>query len=129
MTKTLTAAAMILLLAPSIALAQHRAGDAALGALSGAVVLGPIGATAPAGLEGTRARRASGSYRWNQAGRRSRRKRRACGDDQERSQQRGADREIIGAACGDNRTAGANPRVSSTLAGVGRRSGGLRRVP
>ena len=48
MTKTLTAAAMILLLAPSIALAQHRAGDAALGALSGAVVLGPIGAVAGA---------------------------------------------------------------------------------
>jgi len=50
MTKALTAAAVILLLAPSAALAQeqHRAGDAALGALSGAVVLGPIGAVAGA---------------------------------------------------------------------------------
>jgi hypothetical protein len=48
MTKTLTAAAMILLLAPSAALAQNRAGDAALGAVSGAVVLGPIGAVAGA---------------------------------------------------------------------------------
>src|SRR5437879_11728041 len=48
MTKALTAAAMILLFAPSVALAQHRAGDAALGALSGAVVLGPIGAVAGA---------------------------------------------------------------------------------
>jgi hypothetical protein len=48
MTKTLTAAALILLLAPSAALAQHRAGDAALGAVSGAVVLGPIGAIAGA---------------------------------------------------------------------------------
>ena len=48
MTKALTAAAMILLLAPSVALAQHRAGDAALGAVSGAVVLGPIGAVAGA---------------------------------------------------------------------------------
>jgi hypothetical protein len=48
MTKALTAAAMILLLAPSVALAQHRAGDAALGAVSGAVVLGPVGAVAGA---------------------------------------------------------------------------------
>src|SRR5213075_556803 len=42
------AAALILLLAPSAALAQNRGGDAALGALSGAVVLGPIGAVAGA---------------------------------------------------------------------------------
>ncbi|MBA2401830.1 MAG: hypothetical protein H0V72_24650 [Bradyrhizobium sp.] len=48
MTKALTAAALLLLLAPSAALAQHRAGDAALGAVSGAVVLGPIGAVAGA---------------------------------------------------------------------------------
>ncbi|MGH6713167.1 MAG: hypothetical protein ACREEK_29950 [Bradyrhizobium sp.] len=48
MTKALTAAAIILLLAPSAALAQNRAGDAALGAVSGAVVLGPIGAVAGA---------------------------------------------------------------------------------
>ena len=41
-------AAMILLLVPSVAAAQHRAGDAALGALSGAVVLGPVGAVAGA---------------------------------------------------------------------------------
>ena len=48
MTKALFAAATILLLAPSVAFAQHRAGDAALGAVSGAVVLGPIGAVAGA---------------------------------------------------------------------------------
>ena len=49
MTKALIALAMILLLAPSFASAQdHRPGDAALGALSGAVVLGPIGAVAGA---------------------------------------------------------------------------------
>jgi hypothetical protein len=48
MTKALTAATMILLLAPSVAFAQHRAGDAALGAVSGAVVLGPVGAVAGA---------------------------------------------------------------------------------
>ena len=35
-------------LAPSGALAQERAGQAALGALSGAVVLGPVGAVAGA---------------------------------------------------------------------------------
>ena len=46
--KSLATAAMILLLAPSAALAQHRPGDAALGALSGAVVLGQVGAVAGA---------------------------------------------------------------------------------
>jgi hypothetical protein len=35
-------------LAPLSAVAQERAGDAALGALSGAVVLGPVGAVAGA---------------------------------------------------------------------------------
>ena len=48
MTKAFAAAAMILLLAPSAALAQHRASDAAFGAVSGAVVLGPVGAVAGA---------------------------------------------------------------------------------
>src|SRR6478752_8082659 len=49
MTKASIALAMLLLLAPSFASAQdHRPGDAALGALSGAVVLGPIGAVAGA---------------------------------------------------------------------------------
>ena len=42
MARTFTAAAMILLLAPSAALAQERATDAALGAVSGAVVLGAV---------------------------------------------------------------------------------------
>jgi hypothetical protein len=48
MIKAYTTAAMLLLLAPSAALAQNRAGDAALGALAGAVVLGPVGAVAGA---------------------------------------------------------------------------------
>ena len=49
MTKVFTAAAMMLMLATTAALAQdHRPGDAALGALSGAVVLGPVGAVAGA---------------------------------------------------------------------------------
>jgi len=52
--KKLIAAAVIAMaliamaLAPVDALAQERAGDAALGALSGAVVLGPVGAVAGA---------------------------------------------------------------------------------
>ena len=70
MIKAYTTAAMLLLLAPSAALAQ-RAGDTALGALAGAVVLGPVGAVAGAfvgytagpsisrswGLEGSRSSR------------------------------------------------------------------------
>ncbi|MBR1279675.1 DNA-directed RNA polymerase subunit N [Bradyrhizobium sp. AUGA SZCCT0283] len=47
MIKAYTIAAMLLVLAPSAALAQ-RAGDAALGAVAGAVVLGPVGAVAGA---------------------------------------------------------------------------------
>src|SRR5262249_1989491 len=48
MRKSLAAAAMSLALLPASALAQERAGDAALGALSGALVLGPVGAVAGA---------------------------------------------------------------------------------
>ena len=45
--KTLITAAMIIVaLVPFGARAQERTGDAALGALSGAVVLGPVGAVA-----------------------------------------------------------------------------------
>jgi hypothetical protein len=71
-TRTFAAAAIIAALVPSAAFAQHRAGDAALGALSGAVVLGPVGAVAGAvvgytagpsiahswGLTGSQSRRA-----------------------------------------------------------------------
>jgi hypothetical protein len=48
--KSLLAGAVvaIVVLAPSFAAAQERADDAALGALSGAVVLGPVGAVAGA---------------------------------------------------------------------------------
>lgn len=48
MIKAVIAAAALLVIATSAASAQHRAGDAALGAVSGAVVLGPIGAVAGA---------------------------------------------------------------------------------
>jgi hypothetical protein len=48
MIRAVIAAAVITVVATSAASAQHRAGDAALGAVSGAVVLGPIGAVAGA---------------------------------------------------------------------------------
>jgi len=48
MRKIFAAGAITLAFAPSGAVAQERVGDAALGALSGAVVLGPVGAVAGA---------------------------------------------------------------------------------
>jgi hypothetical protein len=48
MKKSLAAAAIALSFLSSAALAQERVGDAALGALSGGLVLGPVGAVAGA---------------------------------------------------------------------------------
>ena len=48
MKRVLAGVVVGLLCLPSAALAQERVGDAALGALSGAVVLGPVGAVAGA---------------------------------------------------------------------------------
>jgi hypothetical protein len=48
MKKTLAIVTFSLLLTSSAAIAQERTGDAALGALSGALVLGPVGAVAGA---------------------------------------------------------------------------------
>jgi len=48
MTKALITAIAMLACMPVSAVAQERAGDAALGAVSGAVVLGPVGAVAGA---------------------------------------------------------------------------------
>ena len=48
MKKLIAAAVIVIALAPVQAFAQERTADAALGALSGAVVLGPIGAAAGA---------------------------------------------------------------------------------
>src|SRR5260370_7833681 len=48
MKKTIASVALSLALMSSTAMAQERAGAAALGALSGAVVLGPVGAVAGA---------------------------------------------------------------------------------
>jgi hypothetical protein len=48
MKRILAAMVLAVLLAPSTGRAEERAGDAALGALSGAIVLGPVGAVAGA---------------------------------------------------------------------------------
>jgi hypothetical protein len=48
MKKLMLVATIAIALAPSVVRAQERVGDAALGALSGAVVLGPVGAVAGA---------------------------------------------------------------------------------
>ena len=48
MKKAIASVALSLALMSSTAMAQERAGDAALGALSGALVLGPVGAVAGA---------------------------------------------------------------------------------
>ncbi|HMH95942.1 MAG TPA: hypothetical protein VK577_05095, partial [Bradyrhizobium sp.] len=48
MKKLVLASAVFLTLSPAVALAEGRGGDAALGALSGAVVFGPVGAVAGA---------------------------------------------------------------------------------
>jgi hypothetical protein len=48
MKRLIAAAVLAIALLPAGALAQERVGDAALGALSGAVVLGPVGAVAGA---------------------------------------------------------------------------------
>lgn len=48
MRKTIAAVVVALAMAPSVTIAQERGGDAALGALSGALMLGPVGAVAGA---------------------------------------------------------------------------------
>ena len=48
MKKTIVLLALVVSLVPTAVMAQERSGDAALGALSGAVVLGPVGAVAGA---------------------------------------------------------------------------------
>jgi hypothetical protein len=91
MIKVYATAAMLLLLAPSAALAQ-RAGDAALGAVAGAVVLGPVGAVAGAFVGYTAGPSISRS--WGLEGSRSPRHRRQSSRDSVR----GARAEAVGAA-------------------------------
>jgi hypothetical protein len=95
MIKAYTTAAMLLVLAPSAALAQ-RAGDAALGAVAGAVVLGPVGAVAGAFVGYTAGPSISRS--WGLEGSRSSRHRRQSSRDSVR----GARAEAVGAAPASN---------------------------
>jgi hypothetical protein len=91
MIKAFTTAALLLVLAPSAALAQ-RAGDAALGAVAGAVVLGPVGAVAGAFVGYTAGPSISRS--WGLEGSRSSRHRRQASRDSVR----GARAEATGQA-------------------------------
>jgi hypothetical protein len=91
MIKAYSIAALFLLLVPSSALAQ-RAGDTALGALAGAVVLGPVGAVAGAFVGYTAGPSISRS--WGLEGSRSSRHRRQASRDSVR----GARAEAVGPA-------------------------------
>ncbi len=91
MIKAYSIAALLLVLAPSSVLAQ-RAGDAALGAVAGAVVLGPVGAVAGAFVGYTAGPSISRS--WGLEGSRSSRHRRQASRDSVRS----ARAEAVGAA-------------------------------
>jgi hypothetical protein len=90
MIKAYSVAALLLVLVPSSVMAQ-RAGDAALGAVAGAVVLGPVGAVAGAFVGYTAGPSISRS--WGLEGRSSRHRRQASRDSA-----RGARAEATGAA-------------------------------
>ena len=79
MIKAITAAAALLLLLVSPAAFAQRAGDAALGAVAGAVVLGPVGAVAGAFVGYTAGPSISRS--WGLEGRRSARQRKQASQD------------------------------------------------
>lgn len=92
MMKAVTAVAGLLLLLVSPAAFAQRAGDAALGAVAGAVVLGPVGAVAGAFVGYTAGPSISRS--WGIDGRRSARQRRQASQDN----MRGARAEAVGTA-------------------------------
>jgi len=66
--QSVAAALMLATLSASGALAQERTGDAALGALSGAVVLGPVGAVAGAVIGWTAGPAISNSWGMRRSG-------------------------------------------------------------
>ena len=104
MIKAYTTAAVLLVLAPSAALAQ-RAGDAALGAVAGAVVLGPVGAVAGAFVGYTAGPSISRSWGLDRS-RSSRHRRQASKDSM-----RGARAEAIGPG---DAAPSANARVATS---------------
>ncbi|WKA26698.1 DNA-directed RNA polymerase subunit N [Bradyrhizobium roseum] len=115
MIKAYCIAALLLVLAPSSALAQ-RAGDAALGAVAGAVVLGPVGAVAGAFVGYTAGPSISRS--WGLEGSRSSRRRQASRDSV-----RGARAEAVGVPPGSAGQAERSGRVTSHPAPNPPRSG------
>lgn len=78
MTKALITAIAMLACVPASAIAQERAGDAALGAVSGAVVLGPVGAVAGALIGYTAGPSIARSWRSSQSARHRQPPRRAA---------------------------------------------------
>ena len=106
MIKVYSIAALLLVLVPSSVLAQ-RAGDAALGAVAGAVVLGPVGAVAGAFVGYTAGPSISRS--WGLEGSRSSRHRRQASRDSVR----GARAEAVGAVPSSANQADRNGRVTS----------------
>jgi hypothetical protein len=126
MIKAVIAASVILLIATSAASAQHRAGDAALGAVSGAVVLGPIGAVAGAFIGYSAGPSIARSWGIDRS--RSSRQRRQTASNQPASDNvRGARAEVVSA--GESRPAAPaekNPRV--TTSGGGSNAAAARRT-
>jgi hypothetical protein len=106
MIKAYATAAVLLVLPSSAALAQ-RAGDTALGAVAGAIVLGPVGAVAGAFVGYTAGPSISRS--WGLEGSRSSRHRRQSSGDSVR----GARAEAVGAAPSSAGQAERNGRVTS----------------
>jgi hypothetical protein len=107
MIKAVIGAAVILVIATSAASAQHRAGDAALGAVSGAVVLGPIGAVAGAFIGYSAGPSIARSWGIDRS-RAARQRRQAANEQGSSGNVRGARAEAPSPA-GEN-----NPRVASS---------------
>ena len=116
MIKVYSVAALLLVLVPSSVFAQ-RAGDAALGAVAGAVVLGPVGAVAGAFVGYTAGPSISRS--WGLEGSRSSRHRRQVSRDSVRA----ARAEATGAAPSSAGQAERSGRVTSYPAPNPPRSG------
>ncbi len=107
MIKAVIAAAVLLVIATSAASAQHRAGDAALGAVSGAVVLGPIGAVAGAFIGYSAGPSIARSWGIDRS-RATRQRRQAANEQASNGSVRGARTEAVTSG-GEN-----NPRVASS---------------
>ena len=111
MIKAILGAAVILVIATSAASAQNRAGDAALGAVSGAIVLGPVGAVAGAFIGYSAGPSIARSWGIDRS-RSSRQRRQASNNQASSDNVRGARAEAVSA--GESRPVPAekNPRIA-----------------